>query len=269
MRELVPALSNAVQKSLIDNLKVQRVPYEQAKTYASFQGPIYYHLPLGRVKGQINSATVDILLDRGSEINTMTTKAFEMCQVAINKGRRTRMYDINGGHTETLGTCERVEIEIGNISTWAHVNVGGVGDFDVLLGQPWFHHAKTKWEDRDDGSWLTIRDPLNSNREVEILTASVPSTTSYLMAKVVELDNDKSSTDSKAYHSATGESGMSRRETMNILQTHDFLNQIGTLRENNVFMYKPVAKKVKPVPATLPESARTQRQIPEDPLSSL
>lgn len=269
MRDLVPALSNAVQKSLIDNLKVQRVPYEQAKTYANFQGPIYYHLPLGRIKGLINGITVEILLDRGSEINTMTSKAFEKCKVAINKGRRTRMYDINGGHTETLGTCEKVEIEIGNISTWAHVNVGGVGDFDVLLGQPWFFHAKTKWEDRDDGSWLTIKDPLNSNRSVEVLTSPIPSSASCHMARIAEIDSKPLNLDSKAYNSTIKEPGMSKQKTMDILQAHDVLKQIGTLGENNVFVYKPAAKKVKPVPATLPESARTQRRIPEDPLLSL
>ncbi|MGH7240653.1 MAG: retropepsin-like aspartic protease, partial [Candidatus Saccharimonadales bacterium] len=269
MRELVPALSQAVQKSLIDELKPHRVHFDERKTYAGFQEPLFYNLPIGRVKATVHGLPMDIVLDRGSEINVMTVKAFETCRAAINRGRRIRMHDINGGSSEMLGVCEAVEIEIGGITTYAHLNVGGTqGDFDVLLGQPWFHHARTTWEDRDDGSWLTIRDPHCKSRIVEILTAPIPNdcsnnTASVNMAKIEAVTLEQPNSKSAECTAATMGEGIEDFQVLYILDT------LGSVEEHNVYVYKPVARKVKPIPGILPEEARTIKRIPEDPVKKL
>lgn len=109
--------------------------------------PILYHMPIGRIKANVGGHVMDCILDRGSEISVMTIEAHEKLCLPINRNRRIVMHDINGGHSEMLGVCEAVELCTGCVATHAHINVGGHGDFDILLGQPWFWYARTTWDD--------------------------------------------------------------------------------------------------------------------------
>lgn len=259
MKELIPALSSQVQKSIIDEIKPHRVPTtEAAKTYHLTARPILYHMPIGRIKATIKGQAVDILLDRGSEINVMTAAALEKLCLPLNRNRRIVMHDINGGHSEMMGVCETVEINTGSVATYAHINVGGYGDFDVLLGQPWFWYARTTWDDRDDGSWITIRDPTNPDRSVDVLTAPVPdehSIRSSRMAWIEEINNEP----------IVPSLGVTHDE----IKVYKALRYMGRLGEHNTFAYKPVDRKVRPIAGTMPEEARTIRHIPEDPLLTL
>lgn len=54
-----------------------------------------------------------------------------------------------------------------------------------------------------------------------------------------------------------------------VVKVYRALRQMGYLKDHNTYAYKPVDRKVRPIPGVMPEEARTIRRIPEDPLLTL
>ena len=172
-----------------------------------------------------------------------------MLGAKINHQHLIEMEGANGTTNWTVGCTENLILQIGDILLKAHVHVVEDASFGLLLGQPFQQAALFRFKDLPSGRVeVSVHDPANIARRVYLSTCPY----------------------------------IGRAPAVNFISTTNkiTLSSLLTVPCNPLLLpladpallvlkYKKVDKKVRPVPATLPEEFRMIRRIPEDPLLSL
>ena len=73
--------------------------------------------------------------------------------------------DANGGTQTVTGEIESLALKIGPIETSGRFTCITEAPFNVLLGRPWQRLNRVSIEEREDGTCLLFRDPMNLDRE--------------------------------------------------------------------------------------------------------
>jgi hypothetical protein len=259
------AASPTIRKELSEKLRPRRVETNSIEEVSTLAIPFSvmevatqrvpeYSLPLREVDVMINHTILEAgVLDQGSQIVLIRKDLAQEAGVHINTRHQIDMEGANGTVTKTLGCAENLVMQVGDIEFEIHAHVIDHAPFRLLLGRPFHHLLLCRLEDHPDGRVdVSIRDPANPARAIHISSRARQSQVGFLRTLACAIQVPPPRADAICVH-------------------HTIPNPITSSEPPALVLaaYKKVARKVKPVPASLPEDFRTLRRIPSDPLLSL
>ena len=255
------ANSLPVKRVFEEKLKTHRIAVDPSKTPTSTLSQVFVNhvdgadlalaSPLARIRGYCNDVEIEFTMDQGSEINIITKECLNRIKPPINSGLRVIMRDASGGSQEMEGVCEAMKITIGGMVSHANVHVGpDSANYQVLLGRPWFRYVRSKWEDREDGLWISFTDPDNSRRIIEVHAVPVPDfiprSSFYTSLATFTASSILPPIDNFSISRAI----IPRVQMSESIAAVNWLQSQQALLAKTTKHYKPVAQKVKPVATT-------------------
>ena len=217
--------------------------------------PSAFCLPLQEIDVLVNAAVkVPAILDTGSQIVVIRHDIVQSLGVDVNYQRLIEMEGANGATNWTVGCAENLTLQVGDVSFKVHAHIVEHASFGLLLGRPFQQASLCRFEDLPNGEVeISVRDPTNASRRVFL--SSRPRTGRAPSVKMVSVRDQVASP---------------APPTMEELPEPRPLPPLPPADPTIlVLKYKKVDKKVRPVPASLPEEFRNICRIPEDPLLSL
>ncbi len=279
------AASPIIQKGLVKKLRVRRVEtssYEEATdialtdtTHQSAQPTSprepAYSLPLREIDIQIGGKIVEAgVIDPGSQIIVMRVDLAREVGATINAKHQLHMEGANGATNWTLECAEYLPMSAGNISFVVHAHVVERAPFRLLLGRPFQHALLCRIEDLPSGDVeVSVRDPADPFRRItipsrprKVQVASVGILA--LACQPPSLSQLPSLSLSPSQSSLTSPSWPMSKSSSPLLSASQLSGDT-----TSVQAYKKVAKKVRPVPASLPERFPLHPPHPFRPSSHL
>ncbi len=256
------AASPAICKELVKRLRTCRVDaagFEESSTppfsvlELSTPHIAEYSLPLREIDVLINDTISEAgVLDQGSQIIVIQRDLAQEAGAVMNSDHQLEMEGANGLVSKTLGCAENLSMRVGDVSFEVHAHVVDRALFRLLLGRPFHHLLLCRLEDQPDGCVdVSVHDPTDPARSISIPSRARKAQVGFVRAlSFISHPTPPRFNGLWPHHNAAFE----------------FLFQTPT---EPVLAYKRVAKKVRPVPATLPEDYHIIRRIPVDPLLSL
>ncbi len=176
------------------------------------------------------------------------------------------MEGANGATNWTLGCAEYLPMRAGGIQVLVHVHVVENAPFRLLLGRPFQHALLCRIEDFPNGDVeVSVCDPNNPSHRV-----SIPSRPRKVQVASVRISTLSYHSLSPTYSTSLSISPFTvSKLSPPSPQFSSLFYLLSTNTSLSVQAYKKVAKKVRPVPASLPEDFRIIRRIPSDPLLTL
>ena len=157
------------------------------------------------------------------------------------------MWDANGGTRTNTGMVENLELMIAGISVFVHAWIIEEAPYHLLLGKPFQVVAQCDMEDvggtliifdpKKPGQWMRV--PMTPHHAGEFHCAHLALTVPSLLSANLLM---------ASYY---------------LRAVYDFMVPVLGLK------YMPVARKVRPVAATLAKNTHPKRRFPEDPLLTL
>jgi len=211
-------------------------------------------LPLQEVDVLVNCSTkVPAILDTGSQITVIQQDIVQALGARVNHQCLIKMEGANSATNWTVGCAENLTLQVGDVSFKVHAHVVEQASFGLLLGCPFQQTALCHFEDLPSGEVeVLVQDPANIACRVYISTHPHPGRAPAVKTITVHDYADLPTLTS---------------ELPTALHAFPPLPPINPTIL--ILKYKKVDKKVRPIPATLPEEFRSIRHIPEDPLLSL
>ena len=279
------AASPVIRKDLVERLRVRRVEtssYEEAadltnsdttnqSTRPTNRREPAYSLPLREIDVQIGDKVLEAgVIDPGSQIIVIREDLAREVGATINTDRLLQMEGANGATNWTLGCAEYLPMRVGNVSFEVHAHIIERAPFRLLLGRPFQHALLCRIEDLANGEVeVSVQDPANPScrttipsrpRKVQVASVRILTLSCCPQSQLPYQSSSRSSSQSVFLPSLTSKAPSWQPN----ISPSDPLG-------NTTFAqaYKKVSKKVRPVPASLPEDFRTVRRIPSDPLLTL
>ena len=258
------AASAGICKELIERLKTRKVDtasFEEL-SHSNTASPssvlklstprsAEYSLPLREIDVLVNGIVPEAgILDQGSQIIVMRQDLAQEAGVRFNTSHQLDMEGANGLASKTIGCAENLTMQIGDVVFEVHAHIVERAPFRLLLGRPFHHHLLCRLEDHPDGRVdISIRDPAHPTRTINIPSRARRTQVGFIKTFILNASPP----------------------TFNGLKPQHSLSYqpYNPSTPDQVLAYKKVARKVRPVPASLPEDYRIIRQIPVDPLLSL
>ena len=154
----------------------------------------------------------------------------------------------------TVGCAENLTMQVGGMPFKVHAHVVQHASFGLLLGRPFQKATLCRFEDLPNGEVeVSVHDPADLSRRILIPTR--PRTGHAPAVKMISVRDLTATSTPPPPAQAT--------------PPLPFPPLPPTDSTTLVLKYKRADKKVRPVPATLPEEFHTIRRIPEDPLLTL
>ena len=257
------AVSPDLQKLFVESCKVNRItvysvtedtvswPLEAASLVAQV-APLYT-APIMELDVMLVGKHPKVgLYDTGAELVCISTLAAKELKLPFNPDRRLCMRDANGGTKTTFGVVENLDVQINGISVLVHAWIIENAPYWLLLGRPFqlAAHADTE----EAGDILVIIDPAHPGHRLRIPMR--PHTPSHILYGL--------------FLSAVSPSLLPRLSSIASPLSWSYLKETYSHTVPALGLrYKPVDRKVCPVPTTLPEAARLKCRFPEDSLASL
>jgi hypothetical protein len=243
------AVSPQIRKNTMEFVRTRRV--EAASFESSSAAPQAvddpttepaYSLPLQEIDvlvgGRIKEPGV---IDPSSQIVAIRSDLAREVKAAINPENKVEMEGANGLTSWTTGCAEYLVMRISDISFPVHAHVVKDAPFHLLLRRPFQHMVQSSLDEQPDGQIrVTIRDPRDRTRAISILSRD----------RLVRTGSIRL----VAFQSARPPPRMAALE-------HHVINSVADSfrcpkpdpAKVTALAYKKVSKKVKPVPASLPE----------------
>jgi gag-polyprotein putative aspartyl protease len=269
------ASSPAIRKELSEKLRNRRVetasfaeapeptsptpPPSSVLKLATPRTPAY-SLPLREIDVQVSGLVTEAgVIDSGAQIVVIRKDLARDIRATINPAIRLEMEGASGAKNWTLGCVENLPMRIGSVAFPIHAHVVEHAPFRLLLGLPFQNLLLCRFEELPDGRVdVCIHDPADPTH-----TATVPSRPRKAFAGYV------------CTLALTALSSPPPPPSVNALHPYLAEARNAAFQQNHsappvsVAAYKKVARKVRPVPASLLEDFRTVRHIPKDPLLTL
>ena len=167
------AVSPELSEKVEDAVRRKRQPVPNVSTVnagvasTTVETEPLYACVSGKAKVTVDDgATVDALLDGGSEVCLMPRRVFERLDLPIDTeiNWQINAYDqsekTRGEKEEkgVIGVCHNVRINLGGVEAILPIFIVGSSNSDLLLGRPWERQVRAQYDNRADGSlWVTIR----------------------------------------------------------------------------------------------------------------
>jgi len=274
------AASPTIRKDVVDKLKVRCVEankYKAVSTMNPFSPdvriarattvrdddtpdyppslpPTDLCLPLQELNVLVGgSIKTPAIFDTGLQIVVIRLDLVQSLRVYINTQQLIEMEGANGATNWMVGYAENLMLQVGNVPFKIHAHVIKHASFGLLLGCPFQQALLCRFEDLLGREVeISMCDPTDISRRVYVPTR--PRTGRTPAVKIISVVN----------HSSP--SAPPPPEQVIVLH---LLPPLPPADPAFIFKYKTVDKKVRPVPATLPEEFRTICRIPKDPLLTL
>lgn len=262
----VLAACPAIRKELVERLRTRKVDtasFEQPRSSSSapsISEPDFstlraaeYSLPLREIDVLINNTISEAgVLDQGSQIVVIRQDLAQEAGVIINRRFQLEMEGANGLVSKTLGCAENLIMQIGDVAFKVHAHVVDRAPFRLLLGRPFHNLLLCRLEDHSDGRVdVSVRDPANPTHFITIPSRARKAQVGFVRALAIT-----------SIPAPPSFKGLRSQHTL----VYQFLDRS---TPKHALAYKKVARKVRPVSASLPEDYRIIRRIPIDPLLSL
>ncbi len=212
-----------------------------------------YSLPLCEIDVLINDTISEArVLDQGSQIIVIQRDLAQEAGAVMNSNHQLEMEGANSLVSKTLGCAENLSMCVGNVSFKVHAHVIDQVPFRLLLGRPFHHLLLCQLKDQPDSHVdICVYDPTDPACSISIPSHACKAQVSFVRALSFISHLTPPHFDGLwPHHNAT----------------FKFLFQTPT---EPILAYKRVAKKVRPVPATLPKDYCIIQRIPVNPLLSL
>lgn len=208
-------------------------------------------LPLREVDTFVQGVPVSALLDSGSSIVGIHETIVQRLGLPYDRNARLTMEDANGGDASTLGLCRELPIQVGGLTFHVQAHVVNPAPYQLLLGRPFEYVAGLELLGQE--ATLVLH-----SQEDDSVTAVV-STRAYLPLSKVAKTHMLHTTPDLQW------------DPVVISGRAEDLSQWGRSwhTQHEVFTYKRVDRKVRPVPTTMPAHARVRRHFPVNPVASL
>jgi len=222
--------------------------------YPSNQPPATLCLPLQELDVLVSgSVKIPAIFDTGSQIVVIRQDIIQSLGVYINTQQLIEMEGANGATNWTVGCTENLMLQVGDVSFKIHTHVVKDASFGLLLGHPFQQALLCRFEDLPGGKVeISVCNPADISRRVYISTR--PHTGRAPAVQVISVVNRSPPSISLP--------------SEQVITPHPF-PPLPPVDPALVLKYKTVDKKVRPVPATMPEEFCTIRRIPEDLLLTL
>ena len=199
------------------------------------------------------SIKVPAILDTSSQIVVIQHNIVQALGVPINYQWLIEMEGANGATNWTVGCAEDLPLQVGNVVVKVHAHIVEHATFSLLLGRPFQQATLCHIKDTPSSEVeVSVRDPANLSRRLFLSTC--PHTGHASGVKMVSVRTS-------SHPPPSLPSPVIVQQPLPPLLPAD--------PETLVLKYKCIDKKIRPIPATLPEEYRTVRRIPKDPLLSL
>jgi integrase-like protein/reverse transcriptase-like protein len=241
-----------------------------------------YSLPLQEIDVLIGGKVMETgVIDPGLQIIVMQEDLAQKVGATINTDCQLQMEGVNGATNWTLGCAEYLPMCTGDIPFLVHAHAVQQAPFQLLLGQPFQHALLCRIEDLPGGDIeVSVQDPADSSHHIVI--PSRPCKTQVASARILTLSCRLPPLSLSQPQSPTLSQpqplSLPRFQSLFLALTLHSLEPSWALSASSsnplgdttlVQAYKKVAKKVRPVPASLPEDFRIIHCIPSDPLLTL
>jgi len=202
------------------------------------------------VSGSIKTPAI---FNTGSQIVVIRLDLVQSLGVYINTQQLIEMEGVNSATNWTVGCAENLTLQVGDVPFKIHAHVVKHASFGLLLRHPFQWALLCRFEDLPGGEVeISVRDPTDISCRVYVLIR--PRTRCMPAVKIISIVN----------HSSPSIPPPPKQ----VIALH-LLPPLPPADPVFIFKYKTVDKKVRPIPATLPEEFHTIRRIPEDPLLML
>jgi len=172
IRDLL-ALSGDLQREMVDQTRTQNRMPAVGATLATIPGtPLEFTTLLREVEVVVMERQRELgLLDEGSEIVIVQEDLCDELGLEVNRKRRMMIQTANGGKKKLQGCVEYLELEVGEVKTYAHAFVVQSALYQLLLGRLWQKGVKLGKIERVDGSMeVEISDLGDKRRRVLVPT---------------------------------------------------------------------------------------------------
>ena len=207
-------------------------------------------LPLCEVDVVVCGRSIAALLVSGSSIVGIHEELARSLGLAYDTTSRLVMQDANGGDASTLGLCRDLPIRVGTFTYHVQAHIVNPAPYQILLGRPFEFVSGLETVGQTDS--LRIHNPAAHNASEVLPTRHyAPSAPA---ANVHSL------------HARLPQTSLS----FSLASSLSTSSPLYFFPESApVLTYKKVARKVHPVPTTMPAHARVQRHFPVSPLDTL
>jgi hypothetical protein len=299
-RELL-AISPELRKMFVDGYKVTRIPVftpsaaDTSKSATSLLSQVStpHTAAIMELDIKIQGKHQEVgIFDPGAELVCISEAAARELGLPFSTDLQLTMRDANGGAKATFGIIENLQLDIGGVSIYVHAWIIKDAPYRFLLGRPFQIAAKADTE--DIGTTLVMQDPTRPGYRLRVpmkhhilaQNATGPQC-NLALSRIVAgatLAATSLSISSKGqvptYTPIIATSNHSGKISL-ALPTPALMAVESPLAERYFrevyefvpaalgLKYKPVDRKVKPVPTTMPKDAIPKRRFPEDPLASM
>ena len=271
--EHILSVSPFLRAQMINYLRTQKVEVHHLLNTSAIlqQSPLIVglkSLPLREVDILLQGGITErAVLDDGSSIVVMRKDLWEKIPNArLIQDEAVTMECADSSLNQTMGMVQDLPIKVGHITFFVQAHVVPKAPYQILLGQTFSALAIcAKHEFRDGSTLVTLSDP-NNPRHIETvptfprIPSSAPPSESFML-----------NTSPSPIPSLFADIGILQDPTLRSLfpMKQRDSNEEVTLLEDYKKRYKPVNKRSKPVPTTLPAEFKVVRNMPHNPLDSL
>ena len=219
-------------------------------------------LPLQEIDVLLNnSLRIPAILDTSLQITVIWHNIVQSLGVPINYQCLIEMEGANSATNWMVGCTEDLMMQVGNVSLKVHMHIVKQVSFSLLLGQPFQQVALCRFKDLPSGKVeVSVYNPADLSQRVILSTHSrtghVPAVKMLLVCELTPLPLPSSPLPLPF-------------SLLPALAQQPFLLLPPINPDILVLKYKHIDKKVKPIPAALPEEFCNIRYIPEDLLLTL
>ncbi|KIJ38551.1 hypothetical protein M422DRAFT_258658 [Sphaerobolus stellatus SS14] len=295
-RELL-TVSSDLRKHFVDGCKINRIPVysanivpmesEQTATTLLTQSTTLHTASIRELDVKIQGKHAEIgIYDPGAELVCISDVAARELGLPFSTNMQLSMTDANGGSKATFGIIENLELVIGGMSIYVHAWIIKDAPYRLLLGRPFQLAARA--DTKDIGDMLVMQDLLRPAYRLHMpmrpyvarARTSGPSCNLLLMQMItgaaltatsLSMFAGTQTVPTPLVASSIKSSLIPELPTPALTsvkspfadhyfrEIYDFASAALGLK------YKPVNRKVRPVPTTMPEEAVPKRRFPEDP----
>ncbi|KAL3682680.1 hypothetical protein R1sor_000702 [Riccia sorocarpa] len=220
------------------------------------------------------------LIDHGSEINLVSKSVYEKGKWHIDTKHNWMISVANSSFGKLFGACPGIKVKIGDVVAEQNMFVQDTTSYPMVLGQPFITAVRMETKVMDDGSAYAriqrFEECLESGLAVHRSLKDLPVWERKRLKKMQKelvlcgvLDSDEKI--EGVYEELGWDDSLSELAKIGggdedkVVQIHsrELYSLVETFRAPEVLVetkYKTVAKKVKPVAASLPEDARKQTE---------
>jgi hypothetical protein len=120
---------------------------------------------------EAKALTINAIIDTGSQLNVVRADiGRQRITAPVDPRCMINMNDANGGSGQLRGLIRRAPLWLGNWLSFGDLWMSEQAPFELLLGRPWQRANRVTIDEREEGTYLVMKDP-DGHPKLELLAA--------------------------------------------------------------------------------------------------